>query len=50
MPLFLDDTSVFLLESVVSGDKNCMDDKESLFVFFKHPYLIEKDPITGKVI
>ncbi|XP_065052898.1 serine/threonine-protein kinase 11-interacting protein-like isoform X2 [Rhopilema esculentum] len=45
-----DDASVFLLESVVSGDKNCMDEKESLFVFFKHPYLIEKDPITGKVV
>ena len=44
-----DEAPVYLVESVVGGDKNAMDEKESVFVIFKHPYLIEKDPVTGQV-
>ena len=40
---------MYLVESVTIGDKDEVEEKESLFVILKKPYLIEKDPVTGDV-
>ena len=44
-----DDAPVYLVESVIGFDKDSTEEKESVFVILKHPYLIEKDPVTGQV-
>ena len=46
---YLEEAPVYLVESVIGGDKSSMEEKEAVFIFLKHPYLIEKDPITGQV-
>ena len=40
---------MYLVESVIGVDKDSTEEKESVFVILKHPYLIEKDPVTGQV-
>ena len=44
-----DESPMYLVESVIGGDKNVTEDKESVFIFLKHPYLVEKDPVSGQV-
>lgn len=46
---FSEESPVYLVESVTGGDKSSMEEKEALFIFLRHPYLIEKDPVTGQV-
>jgi len=45
-----DDAPVYLVESVIGVDKDSTEEKESVFVILKHPYLIEKDPVTGQIV
>ncbi len=43
------DSPTYLVESIIYGLRNEVEEKESLFVILKNSYLVEKDPFTGQV-